>query len=127
MLPYLWIKWTHVGTVTFTGCLFLLRYLWMLRGSPMLRQRWVRILPHVNDTLLLLSGLAMTLRLRQYPFTQPWLTAKLIALLAYIVLGSVALKRGRTRRQRALAGVMALGCFGYILAVALGRAVLPRF
>jgi len=121
MLPYLWIKWTHVGTVAITGSLFLLRYLWMLRDSPQLQRRWVRILPHVNDTLLLVSGLAMALRLQQYPFTQPWLTAKLVALLAYIVLGSIALKRGRTRHGRALAGVLAIGCFGYIVAVALTR------
>ena len=125
MLPYLWIKWTHVGTVTLTGCLFLLRYLWMLRGSPLLQRRWVRTLPHVNDTLLLISGLAMAQRLQQYPFTQTWLTAKLVALLAYIALGSIALKRGRTWRQRALAGVLAIGCFGYILAVALTRSAMP--
>ena len=127
MLPYLWLKWTHVGTVILTGGLFLLRYLWMLRGSPLLQKRWVRTLPHVNDTLLLISGLAMAQRLQQYPFTQPWLTAKLVALLAYIVLGSVALKRGRSRRQRALAGVLAIGCFGYIVVVALVRSAKPGF
>ena len=82
-------------------------------------------LPQVNDTLLLISGLAMAQRLQQYPFTQPWLTTKLVALLAYIVLGSIALKRGRTWRQRALAGVLAIGCFGYIVTVALTRSAMP--
>jgi uncharacterized membrane protein SirB2 len=98
--------------VTLTSGLFLLRYLWMLRGSPLLQRRWVRILPHVNDTLLLVSGLAMALRLQQSPFTQTWLTAKLVALLAYILLGSIALKRGRTRRRRALAGCWRWGVSG---------------
>lgn len=121
MLPYLWIKWTHVTAVTITGCLFLLRYVWMLRRSPLLQRRWARILPHLNDSLLLASGLAMAMRLQQYPLTHAWLTAKLIAMVAYIALGSLALKRGRSWRQRALAGALALGCFGYILKVAFTR------
>ena len=124
---YVWIKGVHVGTVVITVALFLLRLFWMWRESPWLRQRWVRVLPHVNDTLLLLSGLTLALILHQYPLVTPWLSAKLLALIGYIILGSIALKRGRNRNQRAAAGVLALGCLAYILLVEVRRdPLLPR-
>ena len=118
---YPWIKSLHVGTVIFTGTFFLVRLIWMYRGSPRLHERWVGILPHVNDTLLLASGITMAVLLQQYPLAQPWLTAKLGALLFYIVLGSIGLKRGRTRRERLVAGLLALACLFYIIGVALTR------
>ena len=58
---------------------------------------------------------------RQYPFVEPWLTAKLLALLLYIGLGTIALKRGKTKGIRIAAYVGALATFGYIVAVALTR------
>jgi len=66
----------------------------------MLARRWVRVLPHVVDTALLASAIALAVALGQYPLVNGWLTAKLAGLLAYIVLGSIALKRGRTRKIR---------------------------
>jgi uncharacterized membrane protein SirB2 len=75
--------------------------------------------------LLFVSGLAMARVLQQYPLVTPWLTAKFGALLAYILLGSVAIKRGHTRGQRLLAGVLALVSLAYLLAVALSRNPLP--
>jgi len=81
----------------------------------------VRVAPHVVDTVLLASALWLAGTIGQYPFTHDWLTAKLAALLAYIVLGSIALKRGRTPRRRAAALVGALAAAGYIVAVALAR------
>jgi uncharacterized membrane protein SirB2 len=102
---------------------FILRFIWMLRGSSMLQQRWVRIVPHVVDTILLASALTMVYWSGQIPFQQAWLGAKVIALLAYIILGSIALRRGKTLQSRALAFVAALLVFGYIVAVALSRQV----
>lgn len=114
-------KAVHVTCATLTVAGFLLRLHWSWQGSPYLKHPATRILPHVNDTLLLSAGIGMVVLLQQYPFQQAWLTAKLLALLGYILLGSLALKRGRTPRVRAVAGIAAVATVGYILAVALTR------
>ncbi len=124
-MDYLTLKSLHVGCVVVSYALFLLRGIWMIRRPEWLRLRWVRTLPHVVDTVLLGSAVAMALMIRQYPFVAGWLTAKLLALLLYIVLGSIALKRGRTRNQRIAAWFAAQAVFFYIVAVALTRSPLP--
>lgn len=121
MNSYLALKHLHVTCALLSGSFFALRGIWMLRDSARLQQRWVRIAPHIIDTLLLGSALIMVFWSQQYPFVQPWLTAKVLALLAYIGIGTVALKRGRTKRVRAAAFVAALATFAYIVSVALTR------
>ena len=101
--------------------LFLLRGAWMLAGSPQLRRRWVRIVPHVNDTILLAAAIYMATVIGM----QSWIAAKIAGLLLYIVLGSVALRRGPSRIIRAGAFVAALLVFAYIVAVALTKQVMP--
>ncbi len=123
-MDYSTIKQLHIGCAALSGSLFLLRGVWMLRESPMLNWRTVKILPHVIDTLLLASALVLVSWSGQYPFVQNWLTAKVLLLIAYIVLGSIALKRGRTRIARASAFVAALAVFTYIVMVALTRKAL---
>ena len=71
--------------------------------------------------ILLGSAIAMAVISAQYPFVQPWLTAKFFGLLAYIVFGMMALKRGRTKGQRAAWLLAALLAFAYIVSVALAR------
>mgnify|MGYP003499976289 FL=1 len=115
------LKAVHVGSALLSITGFMLRGVWMLQGSPLLKARATRILPHVVDTLLLGSAIALALRIAQYPFVHSWLTAKVLALLAYIVLGSIALKYGRSRQVRALSYGLALGVFLYIVAVAIAR------
>ncbi len=112
------LKAVHLLCVAATYTLFVLRGVWMMRESPNLRKRWVLIAPHVIDTLLIASAVAMAMLIRQYPGSSDWLTAKLIALLVYIALGTMALKRGRTRRQRIAAWIAAQAVFFYIVAVA---------
>lgn len=123
-MSYLVFKHLHVSFAAFSGLLFLLRGFWMLRESPRLQQRWVRIVPHVVDTLLLASALIMVVWSGQYPFVQGWLTAKVVALVAYIVLGTIALKRGKTRPVRIGALIAAALVFAYIVKVALTRQVM---
>ncbi len=118
MAYYAALKHLHLATIAVTLILFVLRGVWMMADSTRLQARWVRVLPHVNDTLLFSSGLGLAVLLRQYPFVDGWLTAKLLALLAYIVLGTFALKRGRTRGQRIAAWIAALLVFAYMVAVA---------
>ena len=120
-MSYLLIKHLHITLAVVSGSFFLLRGLWMLGESPMLRQRWVRTLPHVVDTLLLASALVLVVWSGQYPFGQNWLTAKVLALVAYIGLGTLALKRGKTPNVRRFALLAALATFAYIVAVALTR------
>ena len=91
-MSYALFKGIHLTTVAVTLALFLLRGTWMMLDSGRLNSRWVRVLPHINDALLLLSAIVLTIMLNQYPFTQGWLTAKFFALILYIVLGTVALK-----------------------------------
>ena len=127
MSYYLALKHLHVTCVVLSGLGFVLRAYWMLIGSPRLHSRPARILPHVIDSTLLGSALTMAWLSGQYPFVQPWLTAKFFGLLAYIVLGAIALKRGRTPAIRARAFVAALLAYGYIVSVALTRQPLPFF
>lgn len=125
MNAYLAIKHFHVTCVVLSGCGFCLRGWWMLRGSPRLGERWVRIVPHIVDTGLLGSALTLAALSGQYPFVEPWLTAKVIGLLAYILCGTLALKRGRTPRARAGFFLLAVSLFGYIVSVALTRQPWP--
>jgi uncharacterized membrane protein SirB2 len=115
---YTGLKTVHVVTATVSISGFLLRGLWMWRRSPLLDHRLTRVLPHVNDTVLLLAAVGLVVLTGQYPFVAPWVTAKVLALLVYIALGMIALRRGRTRAVRAAALLGALLAFGYILAVA---------
>lgn len=118
---YAALKWLHVAFAALSLAGFATRGLLMLRGSPLLATRFARIAPHVVDTVLLASALALSWQLAQYPFVHGWLTAKVIALAGYIGFGSVALRRGHTLHVRAAALVLALGCAAYIVAVALAR------
>ncbi|MFZ6751380.1 SirB2 family protein [Undibacterium sp. Ren11W] len=125
MQSYLAVKHIHITCAAISGSFFILRAYWKMRDAAILQRRWVRILPHLIDTLLLASALTLVYWSGQYPFQQNWLTAKVLALLAYIVLGTIALKRGKSARIRAYALVGAMLTFGYILAVAISRQVMP--
>jgi uncharacterized membrane protein SirB2 len=124
-MTYLAVKYVHVATVIASYGLFVLRGIWMLRDSPLLARRWVRIVPHVNDTILLVAAIWLTTFIGQYPGTSAWLTAKVIGLILYILIGTVALRRGPTKPVRAAAWVVAQLVFFYIVAVALTRNANP--
>jgi uncharacterized membrane protein SirB2 len=115
----------HVACVTLSLSGFALRGAWMLTENALLNHRLTRVLPHLVDTLLLGSAIGMVILIRQFPFNDGWLTAKLVALLVYIVLGSVALRRGRTVTIRLTAFVVALAAAAYLVAVALTRSPWP--
>ncbi len=124
-MSYLALKYMHVGCVVISYVLFFVRGVWMMHQSSWLARRWVRIVPHVVDTLLLASAIALAVLIRQYPFTTPWLTAKVSGLVAYIVLGMMALKRCKTKRARVTAWIAAQAIFFYVVAVALTKDPLP--
>lgn len=120
-MSYLAVKHIHITCAALSFLLFSLRGIWMLQGSALLQRRWVKIAPHAVDTLLLASALVMVFWSAQYPFAQAWLTAKVVALVAYIILGTIALKRGKTKAVRLSAFLAALAVFAYIVKVALTR------
>ena len=93
----------------------------MFRDSPRLQQKWVKVAPHFNDSVLLLSAIILAFQLNQAPFVQVWLTAKVLGLLLYIGLGMVALRLGKTKRVKALAFLSAIVVFVYIVLVALTK------
>lgn len=125
MPDYLALKSLHVACVGVSYALFFVRGLWMLHDPERLRRRWVRIVPHANDTVLLAAGVGLAFATGRYPWVEPWLAAKLAALLAYIGLGLLALGRARSRRARLAAWLAAQLVFFYMVAVALAREPLP--
>ena len=112
------LKNLHIFTVALSGALFFTRGVWMLVDSPWLHRRWVRVVPHVVDTVLLLSAVALTFIIQQYPFVHAWLTAKVVALLLYIAMGMIAIRHGKRKSVRAVAWIIALSLFAYIVVVA---------
>jgi len=126
-VSYALLKHLHISCAAASYALFLLRGIWMLRDSPVMRRRWVKIVPHAIDTVLLASAVALAWTIGQYPFAENWLTAKVAALLLYIALGFVALRYGRNKTVRLGAWLAAQAVFGYIVLVALNHDPLPFF
>lgn len=124
-MSYNILKTIHVSFVVLTFISFSLRAIWMLQESAMLRRKLVKILPHIIDIILLASAIILLFKVQQYPLSHPWITAKVVALVAYIILGMVALKRGRTKKGRVRALIGAYAVFFYIFVVALTHNPLP--
>ena len=115
------IKLIHMTTAFISISLFLTRGFWVFRNSPMMSKKWVKIVPHVNDTVLLITATLLAISTQQYPFVHSWLSAKFIALLVYIVLGMFALKRAKGMKNKAVFFILAILTFRYIVSVALTR------
>lgn len=115
---YLALRHVHIACAVLTIALFVLRGGLMIAESRWLQTPVLRYLPHVVDTVLLSTALMLLGIVHQYPFVHGWLTVKVVLLVVYIVLGSIAIKRGRTRRIRIAAFVAALATVGFIYTVA---------
>ena len=120
-MSYAVLKMLHVGSVIVSYLLFFLRGIWLMQDSEHLRQYWVKILPHVVDTILLTSAIALAITIQQSPFSDSWLTVKVIGLLLYICLGMIAMRLGKTRKTKIIAWVAAQCVFIYIVLVALTK------
>ncbi|MBP6514215.1 MAG: SirB2 family protein [Steroidobacteraceae bacterium] len=117
-MDYLLVRSLHIGCVIISLSLFAIRGLLMLAGSGAYRNVFFRYAPHVVDTMLFTTALMLTTILHQYPFQQPWLTAKVLGLIAYIVLGSLALRPGQARPRRLVMLAAAMLTAAYIVSVA---------
>ncbi|MGN7971816.1 SirB2 family protein [Serratia sp. 22264] len=121
MAVYTALKNLHLLTVALSIALFVLRFFWKWRNSAMLNKRWVKITPHVNDTVLFASGIALVVMFKLYPLPgmDSWLTEKLFGVIIYILLGYVALgKKTKSQNLRTLAFVLALSCLYLIIKLA---------
>src|SRR5215831_9703717 len=105
---YLQIKWVHIAAVIASGILFALRGAGVLAGARWPMWAPLRYLTYTVDTVLLTAALMLATILQQYPFVNGWLTTKVCLLIVYIVLGTFALRRGRSPRTRALCYCAAL-------------------
>jgi uncharacterized membrane protein SirB2 len=118
---YLALRHLHRACAVLSIVGFAARWAAGLAGQPWVRGRLARTLPHVIDTVLLLSALVLSVGAGFTPANAPWLVTKIVMLLAYIGLGLVALSPRRPRAQRLLAGLAALAVFGHIVAVAVEK------
>lgn len=124
-MDYGLLKLIHVTCVVASGAGFALRGALALSGAAPVSPRWLRVLPHVVDTVLLGSALAMVAIARLWPHQQPWLATKIALLVVYVILGTLALGRARTQLGRRMAFAGALLAFAWIVGVALTRHPLP--
>jgi len=122
-MDYTTVKYVHLCAVAVSITLFVVRAAWMVGTPARLRTRWVRVLPHVIDTVLLASGAWLAWQIGEAG-VRGWLPAKLAGLVTYILLGTVALKRGRTRGMRVAAAGAAIATFAWIASVALAKSPL---
>ena len=121
MSVYLTLKLLHVVFAAATLLGFLLRGYWMITESDLLRSRMTRIAPHIVDTLFLATGIGMLLATSLNPFAHSWLMAKFAGLVLYVLLGTLAIKRGSNQGIRIGALIAALATFAYIVGVGLTR------
>jgi uncharacterized membrane protein SirB2 len=117
LLPFLVL---HVACAVASPVLFSMRAWRSVRGLDPARG-FLRVTPHVVDTVLVLAGLLLAFLAQQWPFVNAWLTAKVIAVLAYIGMGHFAVRRARTRPTRIASWLLALAVLAYVFAVAITK------
>ncbi|OOG25232.1 hypothetical protein B1C78_07405 [Thioalkalivibrio denitrificans] len=122
---YTIIKHLHMLLAILSLAGFMARGVLRLLDSPRLKTRFARVTPHLVDTALLLSGLWLAWIWRMHEHLQPWLVAKLVALVLYIGLGMVAFRFAGTTAGRVVAWLAAITVFIYIFSVARTKLVLP--
>jgi uncharacterized membrane protein SirB2 len=118
MTTYMLIKNIHMAFAVLTTLGFVLRGVWMLQESALLQKKVVKILPHIVDTVLLVSAIALVVMSGQYPWVAAWVGIKIVLLVAYIVVGTFALKRGKTKQQRTLFFAVSIAILLALFAVA---------
>jgi len=121
------IKHTHMTLVFLSISGFILRFIWKQAYPQLFARKWVKVIPHFVDTLLLLFGIGLTLMVSQYPVTHAWLSAKIIGLILYIILGMMALKRCHSKTGQFISFFSAIFVFAWIVSVALSHQALGFF
>jgi uncharacterized membrane protein SirB2 len=115
---YTFIKIIHMSFAMISVLGFLARGILKINESPLVDKKLVRVLPHVIDTVLLASAIALVIMSGQYPWVAPWVSAKILGLVVYIGLGVVVMRTAKTRQTRIAAFALALITAGYVFMVA---------
>jgi uncharacterized membrane protein SirB2 len=126
-VDYLDVKLVHQSAVAMSLTGFFVRGAASLAGAQWLRTRLAKTLPHVVDSVLLLSALALAWTAGLTPMNSPWLLAKIAGLVVYVGLGIVALSPRASKAVRAVAWVAALATAGWIVCVAITKNPLGYF
>lgn len=124
-MDYTDLRHIHVGCALLSVILFLVRLLLAARGIDYRTRGALRWVPHVVDSILLVSALTLVVWSGQYPFVQPWLTAKVLLLPAYIIAATVALDVNRHAAPRHIAALVACVLLAQIMASARTREPFP--
>ena len=119
------LKLAHVASVVISGALFVYRYARLSMRPDQPLPKALKVLPHVNDTVLLSCAIGMLALIRLNPFTTPWLLAKIVALVLYIALGTVCMRSPPGSRRQAVSFVAAISVFAYIVLVGLSKHAIP--
>lgn len=119
-MNYLAIKHLHMTAAGLSILFFVIRAYWSVTGSALLQRRAVKIVPHIVDTVLLVCGITLATMLGAAGM-QPWVLTKIVLLVAYIGVGTIAIKRGKTARTRGIAAIIAIAIFAYIVGVAISH------
>ena len=93
---YMMAKHLHMTAVGLSILFFVFRFIWSQFDATALSKKWVKILPHIIDTVLLASAIWLCIILSQYPLVNAWLTFKVVGVVLYIVFGLFALKKAKT-------------------------------
>ena len=120
-MDYALIKFVHQSAVALSLTSFFVRGAASLAGASWVQRRPAKTLPHIVDSVLLLSALTLAWMLRLSPGNAPWLLAKVIGLVVYVGLGVIAMRPGRPRSVRAAAWVGALATALWIVSVAITK------
>ena len=121
---YAYLKLLHVTLAIVSVSGFMRRAWWSVNESPLLKTRFARIAPHVVDTFFLLAGIAMIWIASLPVLSTPWLLAKFAGLVVYVLVGTVAIKRGKTREIRLMASILAVGVFAWVVGISIRKSPL---
>ncbi|MCB6184363.1 SirB2 family protein [Leeia sp. TBRC 13508] len=125
MQTYIVLKHIHMLAVVLSGAFFLKRGHWMLNADDRLEAKWVKVLPHVIDTILLGSAIGLVVVGKWYENWPAWLSAKIVLVVLYVLFGTFALKRGKTLQIRLIMWVLAIAVFITIALTAISKAFPP--
>ena len=118
---YLLIRQLHILTAALSVTLFTIRFLLLVRSPTWQPNRWLKVLPHVNDSLLLIFAILLCIIIQQAPLITPWLTEKVAAVILYILAGMFALKWSKTRLSKIIWFIIAIFMFAYAANIAINK------
>tara|TARA_R110000772_G_scaffold183368_5_gene294527 strand:- start:1994 stop:2389 length:396 start_codon:yes stop_codon:yes gene_type:complete len=124
MSAYLVFKYIHITFALLSISSFILRGFWMMQNSAILQRKPVKILPHIIDTVFLLSAISLLFILGFGYLQQGWLLHKISLMFVYILLGVIALGQKYSKSKRVMAFFAGVLVFFYIIGIAIFKTAL---